>query len=243
MHLAAGDARSPLRPDRRWRDRPGHRSPVHRRPDRPDGRRPRRAAVPPAAAGRDRACRSTPGAGPGVPGGGPGLLVRTDAPPTAASAGAPVRIGREPGLEVVIDDPAVSRQHALVEPRPTAGGSSTAPTSARSSSGERVTQLQARGARPTGAARPPDRGLRARAGPGGRGRASAAKGSPGKKRRKTLAVVGRRGGRAPRGRRRRHRRRRTARRRRRRRRPRSPPSGGEGAHRGRARPRQGRRPC
>ena len=58
------------------------------------------------------------GPGPGgFGGGGPGLLVRVDGPDKRFPAGQQVRIGREPGLEVVCDDPAVSRQHALVEPR------------------------------------------------------------------------------------------------------------------------------
>ncbi len=54
-----------------------------------------------------------------IPGlGGPGLLVRTRAGDERFGTRAAVRIGRDPGLEVVADDPIVSRQHALVEPRP-----------------------------------------------------------------------------------------------------------------------------
>lgn len=53
-----------------------------------------------------------------TPGTGPGLLVRSRAGDLRFGDRAPVRIGREPGLEVVVDDPGVSREHALVEPRP-----------------------------------------------------------------------------------------------------------------------------
>lgn len=48
----------------------------------------------------------------------PALLVRTRDLDRRFAPLAPVRIGREPGLEVVADDPVVSRQHALLEPRP-----------------------------------------------------------------------------------------------------------------------------
>ena len=55
--------------------------------------------------------------GPGA--GGPGLLVRRRVGADQRfGTHAPVRVGREPGLEVVADDAAVSRQHAVIEPRP-----------------------------------------------------------------------------------------------------------------------------
>jgi putative serine protease PepD len=48
---------------------------------------------------------------------GPGLLVRSRAGDKRFTAQSPIRIGREPHLEIVADDPAVSRQHAVLEPR------------------------------------------------------------------------------------------------------------------------------
>ncbi|MFB9315465.1 FHA domain-containing protein [Nocardioides plantarum] len=56
----------------------------------------------------------------GFPGfGGPGLLVRRRVGGDLRfPGGVPVRIGRDPGLEVHADDQAVSRLHAVVEPRP-----------------------------------------------------------------------------------------------------------------------------
>ena len=57
------------------------------------------------------------GAFPGF--GGPGLLVRRRVGGDLRfPGGVPVRIGRDPGLEVHADDQAVSRLHAVVEPRP-----------------------------------------------------------------------------------------------------------------------------
>src|SRR5699024_3005728 len=56
--------------------------------------------------------------GAGAPGAqAPGLLVRTRAGDKRFGLTMPVRIGREPGLEITADDPSVSRQHALIEPR------------------------------------------------------------------------------------------------------------------------------
>ncbi|HWU20283.1 MAG TPA: trypsin-like peptidase domain-containing protein, partial [Nocardioides sp.] len=54
--------------------------------------------------------------GPGM--GGPGLVVRTNTGTERFAPGRAIRIGREPGLELSIDDSAVSRQHAVLEPRP-----------------------------------------------------------------------------------------------------------------------------
>src|SRR5690606_35656954 len=56
--------------------------------------------------------------GPGGFGSGPGLLVRTDGGSKRFGPGTVVRLGRDPGSEVAIDDPAVSRLHATVEMRP-----------------------------------------------------------------------------------------------------------------------------
>jgi putative serine protease PepD len=47
-----------------------------------------------------------------------GLLVRSRAGDSRFDAASTVRIGREAGLDVVADDPAVSRNHAVVEHRP-----------------------------------------------------------------------------------------------------------------------------
>lgn len=56
---------------------------------------------------------------PPAPGlGGPGLVVRTSTGTERFAPGRAIRIGREPGLELSIDDSAVSRQHAVIEPRP-----------------------------------------------------------------------------------------------------------------------------
>jgi putative serine protease PepD len=82
------------------------------------------------------------GPGPGGFGGGPGLLVRVDGPDLRFPPGLPVRIGREPGLEVVCDDPAVSRQHALVEPRRDGWWLVDRSTSGTFIDGERITQYK-----------------------------------------------------------------------------------------------------
>ncbi|MCD4533153.1 FHA domain-containing protein [Nocardioides sp. cx-169] len=57
---------------------------------------------------------------PGFPGaGGPSLLVRRrDGGDLRFQPHMPVRIGRDPSCEVVVDDAAVSRLHAVIEPRP-----------------------------------------------------------------------------------------------------------------------------
>jgi putative serine protease PepD len=56
--------------------------------------------------------------GPGI-GGGPGLLVRRRVGADLRfGTHAPVRVGRDPSLEVVAEDAAVSRLHAVLEPRP-----------------------------------------------------------------------------------------------------------------------------
>ncbi len=66
-----------------------------------------------------------PGAIPAVPAfgapaqaSGPGLLVRVGGISKRFPPGIVVRIGRDPSNEVVIDDPAVSRLHSVVEGRP-----------------------------------------------------------------------------------------------------------------------------
>ncbi len=107
-------------------------------PDRPEAGAT--AAVPPAALAAT-VLPSTPGA-PGLPGGGPGLLVRTNRDDLRFGTHAPVRIGREPGLEVVVDDSGVSRQHALVEPRPDGWWFIDRSNSGSYVDGERVTQLK-----------------------------------------------------------------------------------------------------
>ncbi|HET9421906.1 MAG TPA: FHA domain-containing protein, partial [Nocardioides sp.] len=107
-------------------------------PDRPGASAT--AAVPPAAMAAT-VLPSTPGA-PGIPGGGPGLLVRTNRDDLRFGTHAPVRIGREPGLEVVVDDSGVSRQHALVEPRPDGWWFIDRSNSGSYVEGERVTQLK-----------------------------------------------------------------------------------------------------
>lgn len=67
---------------------------------------------------------ATPGPGlPGVPPGpgfatGPGLLVKVGSRSLRFPPATVVRIGRDPVNEVVIDDPAVSRLHGVVEGRP-----------------------------------------------------------------------------------------------------------------------------
>lgn len=76
------------------------------------------ASLPPADLDVTRV--PVPGApiGPtGIPQ-GPGLMIRTNVATLRFPAGRLVRIGRDPELEMVADDSSVSRQHALVEPRP-----------------------------------------------------------------------------------------------------------------------------
>jgi len=83
-----------------------------------------------------------PGLGGGL-GGGPGLLVRrrggTD---LRFGTQAPVRIGRDPSFEVVADDAAVSRLHAVVEPRPDGWWWVDRSTSGSYVDGERVTTFK-----------------------------------------------------------------------------------------------------
>lgn len=83
----------------------------------PIGERPV-APAPAAALTQELAMTVVPGraSNPGTM--APALLVRTRDLDRRFAPLAPVRIGREPGLEVVADDPVVSRQHALLEPRP-----------------------------------------------------------------------------------------------------------------------------
>lgn len=80
--------------------------------------------------------------GPLIPGLGPGLLVRrrvgTDLrfPP-----GMPLRVGRDPALEVVADDTAVSRLHATIEPGPAGWRWTDRSTSGTYVDGERQTSF------------------------------------------------------------------------------------------------------
>lgn len=79
--------------------------------------------------------------GQGAPGAqAPGLLVRTRSGDKRFGLMAPVRIGREPGLEITADDPSVSRQHALIEPRPDGWWLSDRSTSGTYVDGERISQ-------------------------------------------------------------------------------------------------------
>ncbi|AIY19583.1 FHA domain-containing protein [Pimelobacter simplex] len=61
-----------------------------------------------------------PGTGPVGPGyaSGPGVLVRAGGDAKRFPPGSVVRVGRDPGNEVVVDDPSVSRLHGVVEGRP-----------------------------------------------------------------------------------------------------------------------------
>ena len=145
------------------------------------------AAVPPAAMAAT-VLPSTPGA-PGMPGGGPGLLVRTNRDDLRFGTHAPVRIGREPGLEVVVDDSGVSRQHALVEPRPDGWWFIDRSNSGSYVDGERVTQLKLEDPTTTVLLGHPTAGYEIELVPvlaAGVASAQIAR----KKRRKTLAIVG-----------------------------------------------------
>ncbi len=83
-------------------------------------------------------------AGPTGPHGpqAPGILVRSRGGDRRFPAYQPVRIGREPGLEIVPDDQSVSRQHALLEPRPDGWWFVDRSTSGSYVDGERVSQVQ-----------------------------------------------------------------------------------------------------
>ncbi len=152
--------------------------------DRPGA--PATAAVPPAAMAAT-VLPSTPAA-PGIPGGGPGLLVRTRHQDLRFGTHAPVRIGREPGLEVSVDDAGVSRQHALVEPRPDGWWFVDRSNSGSFVDGERVTQLRLE--EPTTVVLGhPTAGYELELVPVLAAAAASAQ-IAGKKRRKTLAVVG-----------------------------------------------------
>ncbi|GEP40483.1 hypothetical protein NPS01_41460 [Nocardioides psychrotolerans] len=83
------------------------------------------------------------GGGPGGPGGGPGLLVRRRVGADLRfDTHAPVRIGRDPSFEVVADDAAVSRLHAVVEPRPDGWWWVDRSTSGSYVDGERITTFR-----------------------------------------------------------------------------------------------------
>ena len=145
------------------------------------------AAIPPAAMAAT-VLPSTPGA-PGIPGGGPGLLVRTNRDDLRFGTHAPVRIGREPGLEVVVDDSGVSRQHALVEPRPDGWWFIDRSNSGSYVDGERVTQLKLEEPTTTVLLGHPTAGYEIELVPVVSASAASAA-IAGKKRRKTLAIVG-----------------------------------------------------
>ena len=153
--------------------------------DRPES--PATAAVPPAALAATM-LPSTPGA-PGIPGGGPGLLVRTRAADLRFGTHAPVRIGREPGLEVTIDDAGVSRQHALVEPRPDGWWFVDRSNSGSYVEGERVTQLKLEDPTTTVLLGHPTAGYELELVPVLAAAAASAQ-IAGRKRRKTFAIVG-----------------------------------------------------
>ncbi|GAA5142195.1 hypothetical protein GCM10023340_05250 [Nocardioides marinquilinus] len=85
-------------------------------------------------------------AGPG-PGGygaptGPGLLVRLRSGDRHFEVGQAVRIGRDPSLEVHTDNPAASRLHAVVEPRPDGWWLVDRSTAGTFVDGERVSTLR-----------------------------------------------------------------------------------------------------
>lgn len=111
-------------------------------PPAPSGDRPVTAAVaaPPPALAQTMVAGGVP-AGPGV--GGPGLLVRRRVGADLRfGTHAPVRVGRDPSLEVVAEDAAVSRLHAVIEPRPDGWWWVDHSTSGSYVDGERVTQLK-----------------------------------------------------------------------------------------------------
>lgn len=84
-----------------------------------------------------------PGAAQPGPGGGPGLLVRRRVGADLRfGTSTPVRIGRDPGFEVVTDDEAVSRLHAVVEPRPDGWWWVDRSTTGSYVDGERVTTFK-----------------------------------------------------------------------------------------------------
>ncbi|WP_341926331.1 FHA domain-containing protein [Nocardioides psychrotolerans] len=87
---------------------------------------------------------SGPGARPGPGGqGGPGLLVRRRVGADLRfGTQAPVRVGRDPSFEVVVDDAAVSRLHAVVEPRPDGWWWVDRSTSGSYVDGERITTFR-----------------------------------------------------------------------------------------------------
>jgi putative serine protease PepD len=97
------------------------------------------AAPPPALAQTMVA-----GGGPVGPGtGGPGLLVRRRVGADLRfGTHAAVRVGRDPALEVVADDAAVSRHHAVIEPRPDGWWWVDQSTSGSYLDGERITSLK-----------------------------------------------------------------------------------------------------
>lgn len=81
--------------------------------------------------------------GPGGIGGGPGLLVRRRVGADLRfGTHQAVRIGRDPSFEVVADDAAVSRLHAVVEPRPDGWWWVDRSTSGSYVDGERITTFR-----------------------------------------------------------------------------------------------------
>lgn len=147
------------------------------------------AATPPPAAMAATVLPNTPAMPAGVPGGGPGLLVRTRTEDLRFGTHAPVRIGREPDLEVTIDDAGVSRQHALVEPRPDGWWFVDRSNSGSFVDGERVTQLKLDEPTTTVLLGHPTAGYELELVPVLSASAASAA-IAGKKRRKALAIVG-----------------------------------------------------
>ncbi len=87
---------------------------------------------------------NVPGGVPGYPGtpAGPGLLVRLRSGDKQFPAGSQVRIGRDPSLEVVAENPSVSRHHATVEGRPDGWWLVDRSTAGTFIAGERVTAMR-----------------------------------------------------------------------------------------------------
>lgn len=121
--------------------------------------------------------------------GGPGLLVRTRSGDRRFSSQTAVRIGRDPALEVVADDPVVSRLHAVVEPRPDGWYFVDRSTAGTFVDGERIGTLRLEEEPVTVVLGHPTAGYELELVPVVSA-AEASKAIVGKKRRRTLAVVG-----------------------------------------------------
>lgn len=73
---------------------------------------------------------------------GPGMAIRAQSGVQRFGPGVPIRIGRDPALEFTADDPAVSRQHAVLEPRPDGWWLIDRSTSGTYIDGEQIRQVQ-----------------------------------------------------------------------------------------------------